>query len=140
MSDEPYELSDEQFASVLRLDAPERYEHFLKRICDTERVYLLVDDDNPVVLKDDAGAEPAQLPLWPHPRYAQAYRDSFGGADFAELDLAALVESLLPGMAEDDVEAAVFPTPDGMSPVVPATRLRDDILAYHDEWYGGWPK
>jgi hypothetical protein len=43
-------------------------------------------------------------------------------------------------MVRDGINAAVSPTPAGTSPVVPAERLRDDILAYHDEWYGGWPK
>jgi hypothetical protein len=45
-----------------------------------------------VVLVDETGNEPSQYPLWPHPRYAQAYRDNFGGADFVEIDLATLLE------------------------------------------------
>jgi hypothetical protein len=138
--DEPYAVNDQEFEAVLGLDAPQRYEHFLKRICDTERVYLLVDGDQLVVLSDENGGAPDQLPLWPHPRYGEAYRDEFGGAPLGEMGLEELVERALPSLAEDGVDIAVFPTPKGESPVVPPTRLRDDVLAYHDEWYGGWPK
>ena len=33
--DEPYRINEQEFESVTGLGAPNRYEHFLKRICDT---------------------------------------------------------------------------------------------------------
>jgi Protein of unknown function (DUF2750) len=137
---DPYDLNDEQYESVLALSAPQRYEHFLKRICDTERIYLLEDQGTPVILSDDTGDARSQLPLWPHPRYAQVYRERQGGTGHASIDLRALLEEVLPDLAEADIDVAVFPSPEGKAPVVAPERLREDILAYHDEWYGGWPK
>lgn len=137
MTDEPYAVDDREFAAVVALPASKRYEHFVKRVADTDSAYILADDDHPVVLADERGEEPSQLPLWPHPRYADAYRAEFGGADRERVDLDELLDELLPAMADDGVDVAVFPTPDGRGVVVPAGRLRDDLLAYLDDWYGG---
>ena len=137
---DPYTVNDREFESVLRLPAPKRYEHFVKRVSDTEAVVLLAEDDRPIVLSDEHGASPSQLPVWTHPRYAEAYRDAFGGAAWDEIDLAQFLDELLPGLDEDGIDVAVMPLPSGTAVVVPAARLRDDLLAYHDEWYGGWPK
>ena len=134
---EPYRINEHEFASVTALEAPKRYEHFIKRVADTERAYLLADDDWPVVLRDGREEQPAQLPLWPHPRYADAYRQRFGGAGWAEIDLDQLIDEVLPEMNADGIHIAVFPTSEGKAPVVPAERLRNDLLAYLDEWYGG---
>jgi hypothetical protein len=138
--DEPYAVNDKEFESVVGLEAGRRYDHFIKRVADTQRVYVLEHDGSLVSLTDESGDEPDQLPLWPHPRYGEAYRDQFGGAPLAELGLAKLVDDVLPGLAEDGINVAVFPTPDGRGPVVPAQRLLQDLLAYHAEWYGGRPE
>jgi Protein of unknown function (DUF2750) len=141
--EEPYELNDHEFAAVSALDGRKRFEHLLKRICDTELVYVLADsEDDLVVLDDDEADAPSQLPIWPHPRYVQAYRASWGGgAECSHVELTPLIEELLPELAEAGVEIVVMPTDVQRSvPALRADELRKAILSYHDEWYGGWPK
>ena len=137
--DEPYEVNDDQFASVAALVGRPRFEHLLKRICDTEVVFLLVDDGDLVVLTDD-GLQP-QVPVWPHPRYAEAYRASIGGgAGCAPMELTEFADSLLPDLAQEDAEIVVMPTEQGRVVCIAPDELRRAIISYHDEWYGGWPK
>lgn len=138
---EPYEVNDTEFASVSALEGRQRFEHLLKRICDTETVFLLIDDDGLVVLTDEENAAPPQVPVWPHPRYAEAYRASFGGGAGHGPDGA------------DGVRRRCVATPraGGRQPCRRADRAAarcrhrggrapKAIISYHEEWYGGWPK
>jgi uncharacterized protein DUF2750 len=138
---EPYEVNDEQFAAVRALRGRERFEHLLKRICDTEQVFLLADeDDQLIVLKDEHNAAPPQVPIWPHPRYVEAYRESRGGgAGYDSMELQEFVDDLLRDFAEDGVQLVVMPTEPGHVVTIAADELREAIIAYHEEWYGGWP-
>jgi hypothetical protein len=139
---EPYDVNDRQFAAVAALEGRERFEHLLKRICDTEIVFLVVDDDGElIVLKDKENPAPAQVPIWPHPRYAEAYRASLGGgADYGSIELTEFVEDLLPYLSEEGIQLVVMPTEEGRALAIAADELRKSIISYHDEWYGGWPK
>ena len=138
---EPYEVNDDQMAGVSALSGRERFEHLLKRICDTEQVFLLTDeDDQLIVLKDEGNAAPPQLPIWPHPRYVEAYRQSRGGgAGYGSMKLQEFVDDLLRELADDGVELVVMPTEQGQAVTIAADELREAIIAYHEEWYGGAP-
>ena len=139
---EPYEINDEEFASVSALEGRQRFEHLLKRVCDTETVFLLIDDDDGlVVLADEENAEPPQVPVWPHPRYADAYRASFGGgAGNGPMELTEFVDDVLPHLAQEGANVSVMPTQQKTAVVIAADELRKAIISYHEEWYGGWPK
>jgi Protein of unknown function (DUF2750) len=97
---------------VSALEGRKRFEHLLKRICDTELVYVLANSgDDLVVLDDDEASGPSQLPIWPHPRHAEAYRASWGGAaGCALVELTPLVEEILPELEEEGVEILVMAT------------------------------
>ena len=135
-------MNDEQFVAVRALHGRERFEHLLKRICDTEQVFVLADeDDDLIVLRDEDNAAPPQVPIWPHPRYVEAYRESFGGgAGHGSMELQEFVDDLLPELAEGGVELVVMPTEQGQALTLAADELRKAVISYHEEWYGGWPK
>jgi Protein of unknown function (DUF2750) len=138
---QPYEVHDKEFESVSALRGRARFEHLLKRICDTETVFLLVDGDELIVLTDEENPAPPQVPVWPHPRYAEAYRASVGGgAGYGSIELKEFVDDLLPHLAQEGVELAVMPTEQGSVVTIAADELRNAIISYHDEWYDGWPK
>jgi hypothetical protein len=139
---EPYEIHDREFESVSALEGRPRFEHLLKRICDTETVFLLVDGEGGlIVLTDEENAAPPQVPVWPHPRYAEAYRSSVGGgAGYDSVDLTEFVEEVLPNLEQEGAQLAVMPTEQGAVVTIAADELRKAIVSYHDEWYGGWPK
>jgi uncharacterized protein DUF2750 len=139
---EPYEVNDKEFASVSGLEGRQRFEHLLKRICDTETVFLLIDDDGGlVVLTDEENAAPPQVPVWPHPRYAEAYRASFGGgAGYGPMELGEFVDDVLPHLAQEGANLVAMPTEQQPAVAIAADELRKAIISYHEEWYGGWPK
>lgn len=122
----PYSLNDQEFAAVLALPAGKRYAHFIKRAADWEEVWTLKTADVYVLAGDEDGHE--YLPVWPHPRYAQACaRDGWEDAEPALIVLEAWIERWLPGMLADGKRVAVFPTPTGKGVGVTPDRLVDDL-------------
>jgi hypothetical protein len=140
---EPYEVHDKEFASVSGLEGRQRFEHLLKRICDTEVVFLLADEDGELIVLTDEedAAAPPQVPVWPHPRYAEAYRASVGGgAGYSSVELTEFVDVLLPHLAEEGAVVVVMPIEQDSVVAIAADELRNAIISYREEWYGGWPK
>jgi Protein of unknown function (DUF2750) len=140
---EPYEVHDKEFASVSGLEGRQRFEHLLKRICDTEVVFLLADEDGELIVLTDEedAAAPPQVPVWPHPRYAEAYRASVGGGTgYSSVELTEFVDLLLPHLAEEGAVVVVMPIEQDSVVAIAADELRNAIISYHEEWYGGWPK
>jgi len=104
--------------SVLKLDGRARYDHFVKRVVDAGEAYGLWQDGW-ALMRDDQGND--VLPLWPAIEYAEASR----GETWVEyrperIDLADLLDDLLPTLARTRVLPGVFPTPDdtGVTPTV----------------------
>ena len=135
-------VNDQELVAVSALEGQERYEHFVKRICDTERVYMYVgrEDEETVLVIEDGGKR--CMPFWPHPRYAEAYTGASEHTyTLAEVDLTEFVDAALPDLAKDGLLVAVMPTDRrGRLLTVPADDLARSIVAYHEEWFGGWPK
>jgi uncharacterized protein DUF2750 len=57
------ELNDKEFAAVLALPAPRRYEYFVKKVADRDTMWSLRDRDGWVTTADDDGN--LHLPFWP---------------------------------------------------------------------------
>src|SRR5690606_19556099 len=65
--DMSYELSAEQRADILALDADERFDYFVTMVRETGELWSLADQDEWLVLRAD---DEEFLPLWPHPDLA----------------------------------------------------------------------
>ena len=105
----PYELPPQQLDAVSALDGPQRYQHCIARIADTQVVYCLRTEEGWVSACDEAGAE--CMPLWPHPAYALACATGeWAGATPAEIDVYDFVDDWLPAMASQGIKVIVFPT------------------------------
>lgn len=130
---EPRLLSDEEFAAVVGLPAPKRYEHMIKQVADTDELWVLGDADGIVSVADDYGHD--AMPVWPHRRYAEARRERDPEEQPETIDLDAWLDKVTPQLERDGHMVAVFPTPDGAGVLVPPGRFRDDLQAYIDEWY-----
>jgi hypothetical protein len=121
-----YALSDREFEAVSRLNAEERFEHFLKRVADWEAVWGLRDAKGWVAATDGEGH--SSFPLWPHPRYAVACADhEWAGNAPVAIDVHEFVEEWLPAMASDNVLLAVFPTPGLSGVIVSAAEMADAL-------------
>lgn len=119
--------------SVLRLDGPARYQHFLMKVADAEVAWGLWKDGW-ALMRDDAGVE--VFPLWPAREYAEASRAG-EWADFEpeEIGLDDLLRELLPKLAAKSALPGVFPTPTGVG-VTPTVGELDEALRNEMAKYG----
>jgi hypothetical protein len=122
-----------EIESVLRLDGPARFRHFVKRVADEERVWSL-RTDGWALMADDNGTH--VLPLWPAQEYADLCRVEDWSAYVAEaVELESLKRDLLPKLAEQGVLVGVFPTPGGKGVVVRPMEL-EAALREEEGHYG----
>lgn len=104
-------ITEKELQSVLTLDGPARYGHFIKRVVDAERAWGLWQDGWAIMHTEQ---ELAVFPLWPAKEYASLFRSgSWADYEVREISLDALLEDLLPALAEKGVLPGVFPTPTG---------------------------
>jgi hypothetical protein len=119
-------LSKEEFAAVLALPAPRRYDYFVKKVADRDSMWCLRDQDGWVTTVDDDGGP--YLPLWPHPDFAAACAtDEWERTAAAAIDVDEWIESGAAGLEEEGLAVAVFPTPAGSGIPVPPARLKADL-------------
>jgi len=122
----PYELSPEQQGAVSALDGPQRYQHFLSRVADTQAVYGLRTQEGWVSACDDNGAE--GMPVWPHPAYAaQCASGEWAGSTPAAIDVFDFADDWLPAMSAQGVNAIVFPTAAMSGVLTDAAQLGEDL-------------
>ncbi len=122
----PYELSPQQHDAVSALDGPQRYQHFIARIADTQVVYGLRTEEGWVSACDDAGA--AGMPLWPHPAYALACATGeWEGSTPTAIDVYDFADDWLPTMSAQGVNAIVFPTAAMSGVLVEAAQLAEEL-------------
>jgi hypothetical protein len=119
-------VNDREFAAVLALNGPGRYEYFIHKVADSEEIWGLAAADGWVQLGDDQGRE--HMPVWPHRRYAEAFAQRKDDAsEPRSIPMSAWLEKWLPGMEQEGRLVAVFPVSSGKSPVVPPRQLRADL-------------
>lgn len=116
-------LSSKQIESILKLDGPRRYDHFIKHVVDCQHAWGLYSDGCAMGI-DDSGNPTFQL--WPAREYATlCAKDLWTGFEPSEIPLEDLVDELLPKLERDGVGLGVFRTPEGQS-VMPSIH---DLLA-----------
>jgi hypothetical protein len=118
--------------AVMRLDGPARFQHFIKRVVDSETAWGLWKDGW-ALMRDDSGGE--VFPLWPAREYADASRaDAWSDYVPEQISLDDLLEELLPKLAAKSVTPGVFPTPlgKGVTPTVQEleSALREEMAKY----------
>lgn len=109
-------INQKQIESVLKLDAPQRYAHCLKRIADCEEAWGLYQDG--WALAGDEGGNKI-FPLWPAEEYAALCAVELWESYKPEpIPLAELTEELLPSLEKEDILLGVFYTPENKGVVV----------------------
>lgn len=128
-------ISPREMAAVLRLAAPKRFQHFVRRVVDSETAFGLWNEGW-VLMGDDRGYE--ILPLWPAPEYAEAFRTGeWADYEVASIDLHDLIDELLPHLAAASILPGIFPIHAGKS-VTPSidhlrTVLREAMARHSSE-------
>ena len=104
-----YQLNPQQETAVLALSGPARYQHFVSRVTDWALVWGLKDSTGWVFSADDQGN--SCFPVWPHADYAAACATgNWAGNQPTSIEVHEFLERWLPGMMQDGVLVAVFPT------------------------------
>jgi Protein of unknown function (DUF2750) len=120
------ELTGKEFAAVIRLPAPRRYEYFVKKVADRDTMWGLCDGDGWVTSADDSGN--LHVPLWPHPGFAAACAiEEWAQARPESIDVDEWIEGGAAQLENDGLAVGVFPTPEGLGVAVSALRLKDDL-------------
>ena len=120
-----WEMHDKEFESAFRLPVKQRYDYFIKKVADWEKVWSLATKDGWVLACDDEGKE--AVPVWPHERFAEACVSQWPGSESRSIELSIWKDRWLPGMLADGRLVAVFPTPGGKGVLVSPDQLTCDL-------------
>lgn len=126
-------IGDREFQAVIALPAPERYEHFIKRVADSMELWGLRSSEGWLLLGDDEDKE--AFPVWPAERYAAAYaREQECVEEPVPIDAAVWLEEMLPQLEADGVLVAAFPVPSGGAITVTAEEHTGHLVAELEEY------
>jgi len=125
--------SEKEIEAVLLLDGSARYQHFIKKVADTQETWGLWESDGWASMGDTT--DQVLIPLWPHSSYAVlCATGSWNGYTPKAVSLDDLLEKWLVGMKRDKGRLAVFPTPSGrglsVDPEQCEQDLRDELALY----------
>jgi hypothetical protein len=116
-----------EIEAVLTLDAPTRYEHFVKQVADRDTAWGLWSEGWAMGADDQGNPT---FPFWPSPEYATlCAKGKWEGFEVAEIPLDDLIDELLPKLRADGVQPSVFQTPSGQSVMPSIDQLIEDLLA-----------
>jgi Protein of unknown function (DUF2750) len=121
------QIHDKEFAAILGLPAPDRYELFVKRVVDWGAAWSLRTDGGWSLFEDSAGVE--MTPVWPHQRFAETCAETQKNERAAMITLDDWLDKWLPGLKADGRHVAVFPVPGGNGILVSPDRLLADLKA-----------
>lgn len=129
-------LKADDLAKLFKKPGEKRYDYFVKKVADTEEVFVMGDgEDGWAQLGDDDDTD--IIPVFPHAEACEAFRKAAGFDEFQVeiLDVNELIE-WLDGMVEDNMLVAVFPNLEFVGAVVDPMMLKEDLqkeLEKYDE-------
>jgi hypothetical protein len=124
--------TEKEIDAVVRLEGPQRFEHFVKRVVDEQRVWGLWEDGWATMADDDGELV---FPVWPAAEYAfLCAREEWAHYVAKEIALEEFLNVVIPDLAEQGALAGVFPTPAGQSVTPPLAdleaALREELSTY----------
>jgi hypothetical protein len=119
-------MSDKEFEAVFGLPDQQRYAYFVKKVADWQVLWSLSQADKWVMAGDTDGHK--FLPVWPHARFASACaKRHWAGFEPRSIDVSTWLAEWTPDLMRDEIQVAVFTTPNGRGVVVPPERLKADL-------------
>ncbi|WP_445400326.1 DUF2750 domain-containing protein [Zobellella sp. An-6] len=121
-----YTLSAADKAAAQTMQDDERFNHFVARVCEHQELWILTDEHGCMMLTSDDDED--CIPVWPHPDYARDWAvDDWSQCKPEAISLQVWLARWVPGMEEDELLVAVFPTADATGVVVDPYELKDAI-------------
>jgi hypothetical protein len=96
-----WDVTDQEYQSVIELSAAERYAYFVKKVSDFQELWSLRNAEGWVLMAD---SDQRQLvPVWPNSRYARACAtDHWRDCQPSMIGLDDWLEKWTPGVTSDD--------------------------------------
>lgn len=105
-----WEIHKKEFENVLKMNGPERYDYFIRKVADWEEVWGLKAEDGWAMVGDPNSNE--CIPFWPHPEYAIVCAEGEWKDYIPEaIKIDTFMQKWLVGMSDDGIKAAVFQLP-----------------------------
>lgn len=129
MEDEVRELkiSDKEFEALNKCTPDIRYRYTLKRIADTEAMWLIWNDETHLAIQ--LMGKERLLPMWSSKEYTQAFCvGDFSSCKCKAVTIEYFVESIIDVICEDKLLINVFPTQqEGRGKVVDLNTFAEDL-------------
>lgn len=120
-----WKMLPQEFVGVTKLAPRERYEYFVKKVADYEELWGLWNDGWALLENNELEL---QLPVWPHPDFAEAFaRDGWSEYRPKLIGLDDWLEEWIPRMLREGQKVAVFPTVGSLTTTADPRRLRHDL-------------
>lgn len=99
-------VSQKQIEAILKLPAPKRYSHFIKKVVGWKQLWALYDDGWAMSESDDG--EPI-FPLWPEKEYAElCVSGDWSNYEPKPIELDEILGSMIPMLKERGILPGVF--------------------------------
>jgi hypothetical protein len=121
-----YILNAKHVENVLKLQAPGRYDYFIKRIADWGEIWALRTDDGWTIARDDEERE--IFPVWPHRLFAElCAHGEWSDSTPTRISLSEWLESWIPELIANKRLVGVFPLPEGVGIPVDPEQIGGDL-------------
>lgn len=103
-------ISKNQLESVIKLDPFKRYQYFIKRVADSEKIYVLKDIHGSFALSEIE--ENILLPFWSNLEYAEICKEGhWKDYKIVEIKFGILQNEIFPLIERENYLINVFPLP-----------------------------
>lgn len=118
-------ISKIQIEAILKLSAPKRYSHFIKKVVGWKKAWGLYDDGWAM---SETNEGEAVLPLWPEKEYAQlCVSGEWSSYQPKAIRIDDIFEEVIPTLKENDILPGIFYTLDGGSINATLDELENDL-------------
>lgn len=118
-------LHPKQIETVIALPGPDRYNHFIKQVTDSEKAWGLYNGG--WALAATSNGEQV-FPLWPAEEYAKlCAQNEWAGYEPSVISLDDLMEDLLPQFEIDGILPGIFYTPNNNGVTPEISQLVEDL-------------
>lgn len=101
-------ISKNQLESVIKLDPFKRYQYFIKRIADSEKIFVLKDKHGALALSEIEGN--ILLPLWSNSEYVEICKvEDWKDYKIVEIKFNVLQNEIFPLIEKENYLINVFP-------------------------------
>jgi hypothetical protein len=124
--------NEKQIEAILRLPAPQRYSHFIKKVAGWGRMWGLYSDGWAM---SEAPNGALVLPLWPEREYAErCVGGDWSAFEPRPIELDEVLTKMIPMLRERGILPGVFFSPEGGSIDCSLDQLETDLRAEMDKY------